>query len=152
MENPILNRKKWSKPGYPPGKTRKSHFFRKNDPIFGLFGPRPFQVYCVQKRSHFGRKITDFHRFSMKNTMFLTPKTLSGGWFTRSWQSFSDPVPLYIKKGPPLEPRVLGHDSPHFIDFWPPKHPHFRPTFREIREPRRSKPGTIALRRNNKNK
>ena len=118
MENPILNLTFCSKPGYPPGKSEKSHFFTFFHEKWHFFSPWPFKVYCVQKWPFFGPKIAVFHRISMKKGSKMTPKNLSGGWFTPPNRTFSDPVPLYIKKGPPWDPPAgasLGSWQPTFI-------------------------------------
>ena len=83
-------------------------------PVFGVFfrlfwpsGPYTF------KMAHFGVKMGSK---PPKNPLFVPPKNLSGGWFTTSFRSFSDPVSLYIEI---YRANIGTPDSP-IPPFWTP--------------------------------
>ena len=131
----------------PPRENSKKSLFPEKWPDFRTFWTPSISGLLRSKKVTFWTKNHWFSPiFDEKYHVFDPIFPIWGMVYSELTIIFGPRSPVY-KEGTPLEPRVLGHDSPHFIDFWPPKHPHFRPTFREIREPRRSKPGTIALRK-----
>ena len=78
--------------------------------------PVHFRSTAFKKGHILDEKSLIFTDFDEKYHVFDPKNTIWGMVYSELTIIFGPRSPVY-KEGTPLEPRVLGHDSPHFIGF-----------------------------------